>query len=55
MKTFLIFLFSLIYCGSLWAQNISCSPENKEAVVQKIQEVQWDRQYPFWGRVGGHW
>ena len=40
MKTYVIFLFSLIGCCSLWAQAITCSPENKEAVIQKIKEVE---------------
>ena len=39
MKTYVIFLFSLIYSCSLWAQAITCSPENKEAVNQKLQQT----------------
>lgn len=40
MKSYFIFLFSLISCSPLWAQAITCSTENKEAVSQKIQEVE---------------
>ncbi|NNJ89754.1 MAG: DUF1460 domain-containing protein [Eudoraea sp.] len=40
MKTYFILLFSLFYSCSIWAQYITCSPENKEAVLAKIREVE---------------
>ena len=39
MKTIIIPLISLLCSSSLWAQVITCSPENKEAVINKIKEV----------------
>ena len=40
MRTLIIVFFSFSISCSLWAQKISCSPENKEAVTQKIKEVE---------------
>jgi hypothetical protein len=40
MKHIYIFFISFSISCSLWAQKISCSPENKEAVIQKIKEVE---------------
>lgn len=40
MKTYLKFLFFLMTGSSLWAQQIICSTENKEAVNQKFQEIE---------------
>lgn len=40
MRALIIIFFSFSISCSLWAQKISCSPENKEAVIQKIKEVE---------------
>ena len=40
MRTLIIVFFSFSISCSLWTQKISCSPENKEAVTQKIKEVE---------------
>ncbi len=40
MRALIIIFFSFSISCSLWAQKITCSPENKEAVIQKIQEVE---------------
>jgi len=39
MRAYLLFFFYFISLFSLRAQVITCSPENKQAVLQKIQEV----------------
>lgn len=39
MKSFLVFLFSFIICSSLLAQDITCSPVNRAAVLKKIGEI----------------
>jgi len=39
MKSILVFLFSFIICISSIAQNITCSPENRTAVLKKIGET----------------
>ena len=39
MKSSLVFLFSFIICSSSLAQDITCSPENRAAVLKKIGEI----------------
>lgn len=39
MRHIVVILFVLFACTILQAQVITCSPENKEAVIQKLQEV----------------
>jgi len=40
MKSIIIFLFTLLCFSSIWAQVITCTPENREAVIKKIKEVE---------------